>query len=139
MVEIPDAIYDLWQSARVIAQLELAMIQVALTSQPHRFRGQSGVWYVDNIAALMALVRGRSDNSELDAMAMQIQCILFGLNCFIYFDWIESDSNWADGISRVGLADDWLQRHAFVGRSAQVHLALWRLPFRALLRLAAFL
>ena len=115
------------------------MILVALTTQPGRFRNRRGVWYVDNIAALMALVRGRSDSQELDDMAMQIQCFLFGLNCFMYFDWIESDSNWADGISRVGLADDWLQRHAFVGRSAQVHLALWQLPFRALLRLAAFL
>ena len=139
VVDIPDKMYDLWKSPKVIAQLELAMIQVALVSQPHHFRDQSGVWYVDNIAALMALVRGRSNNDELDAMAMHIQCLLFGLNCFIYFDWIQSDSNWADGISRVGLADDWLQRHYFVGRSAQVHLALWQLPFRALLRLATFL
>ena len=83
------------------------MIQVALASQPQRFPNQHGVWYVDNIAVRMALVRGRSDNSKLDAVAMQIQCVLVGLIFFIYFDWIQSYSNWADGISRVGLADDY--------------------------------
>ena len=131
--------YDQWSGDRVIAQLELLMILVALTCQPQYFRGRRGVWYVDNIAALMALVRGRSDSKDLDVMAMQVQCLLYGLESWIYFEWIESASNWADGISRVGLPDPWLQRHSFEGRSSSVHLALWRLPFSALLRLAAFI
>ena len=42
-----------------IAQLELSMVLFALINRPDRFRGRRGVFYIDNLAALMALIRGR--------------------------------------------------------------------------------
>ena len=42
-----------------IAQLELSMVLYALTTRPSCFRGARGVWYIDNVAALMCLIRGR--------------------------------------------------------------------------------
>ncbi len=55
------------------------MVLVALLSEPAKFRGTRGVWFIDNVAALMAVVRGRSDNPELDHMASMIQAVLFSL------------------------------------------------------------
>ncbi|CAE7215148.1 FCPB [Symbiodinium natans] len=41
-----------------IAQLELAMVFYGLVVRAESFRGRRGYWYIDNVAALMALVRG---------------------------------------------------------------------------------
>ena len=45
---------------KVIAQLELLMVLLALFARPGMFRAKRGVWYIDNTAALMCLFRGRS-------------------------------------------------------------------------------
>ena len=36
-----------------------------------------GIWFVDNIAALTSLIRGRSNNEELDSMAGAAHGLLF--------------------------------------------------------------
>ena len=64
-----------------------------------------GIWWVDNIAALMALVRGRSRNDELDSMAGLIHAILFSLGGACFFEWVASADNWSDGVSRDGVHD----------------------------------
>ena len=115
------------------------MVLVALLEQPARFRGRRGVWFIDNVASLMAVVRGRSDNPELDHIASMIQAVLFSLETWMYFEWIQSKSNWADGISRYGAADTWHRRHGFTCELALVHTEMWRLPLRGVMRVAAFL
>ena len=121
VVNIPDRIYDLWDDCPFeIAQLELLMVLVALLSEPAKFRGTYGVWFIDNVAALMAVVRGRSDNPELDHMASMIQAVLFSLQTWMYFEWIQSKSNWADGVSRYGEQDPWHKRHGFSCRRVAV-------------------
>ena len=55
------------------------MVVHALTARPDQFRARRGVWFIDNIASLMCLIRGRSDNPDLAKMATYIQCLLFAL------------------------------------------------------------
>ena len=65
---IPPLVYSLWEPGdKKIAQLELLQVLYALFSCPSRFRGRRGLWFIDNTAALMALIRGRSDNADLRA------------------------------------------------------------------------
>ena len=64
-----------------------------------------GIWFVDNIAALMSLIRGRSNNDELDSMAGAIHGLLFALRRACYFEWVQSKDNWSDGVSRQGEHD----------------------------------
>ena len=132
VVELPQELYEIWGSqVTYIAQLELYMILAAVTAFADDFRDKRGVWFVDNIAALMALVRGRSNSESLDQMALRIHAALFSIRAWIYFEWVSSESNWADGISRDGLADQWQQRHSFEpGRCVGVPMLL-RLPVRA--------
>jgi len=132
VVELPKELYEIWgEQVTYIAQLELYMILAAVTVFADDFRGKRGVWFVDNIAALMALVRGRSNSESLDQMALRIHAALFSIGAWIYFEWVSSESNWSDGISRDGLADQWQQRHGFTpGRCVGVPLLL-RLPVRA--------
>ena len=63
------------------------------------------IWWIDSIAALMAVVRGCSNNSELDQMAGAIHAFL--VRCPLVFVWVHSPDHWSDGISRRGIGDDW--------------------------------
>jgi hypothetical protein len=140
VVTIPQRMYDMWDSSPwKSAQQELPMVLVGLLSDTHSFRGARGIWFIDNVAALMAVVRGRSDNRELDHLAGMIHAVLFSLQTWMYFEWIQSKSNWADGISRYGSKDSWHARHNFSCREVSVPLEVWHLPFRGVIRVAEFL
>ena len=115
------------------------MILVALTECAQAFRGKRGVWFVDNIAALMALVKGRSNKDLLDQMALQIHAALYALECWIYFEWIASEANWSDGVSRVGLDDPWLQTHRFEPCRCAGFPSMLLLPFRSLVNVISVL
>ena len=138
VADIPDAIYDLWSPGdKKIAQLELLMVLYGLLARPDSFRHRRGIWFIDNTAALMALIRGRSDSSDLERMASMIHTALYSLECWIYWEWIPSKSNWSDAISRLGFQDPWLKKERFQVFTAYFPLILWQLPFRAIVRIFA--
>ena len=111
---VDSRMFDLWdsQSAK-IAQLELCVIVMTIASMASELRGHHCLWFVDNIASLMSLIRGRSSTLELDAMTGIVHSMLCGLQCMIYWEWVASADNWSDGVSRDGSADPWLRRHSF--------------------------
>ena len=81
-------------------------------SLPYFFRPQGfGSW--ENIAALMALIKARSESPELDIMAQSVHLFLFHLRARLWFEWVPSQSSWSDEISRKGLRDKWHQDHHF--------------------------
>ena len=87
----------------VVQRLERTyIILVGITSFAAELRGKRGFEFVDNAAALLSLVRGRSNNHSVDRMALQIHAALFSLECWLYFEWIACEANWSDGISRHG-------------------------------------
>ena len=103
VAEVNEGLYQLFQPGdHYIAQLELAMLLYGLVARPAEFRGRRGVWFVDNTAALMALIRGRSSSNDLSRLSQLIHLCLFALDCSLYWEWIPSKSNWADDISRLG-------------------------------------
>ena len=131
VAEVSPSVYSLFTPGdRKIAQLELSMVLYALTARPSRFRGARGVWYIDNVAALMCLIRGRSDSPDLERMANLIHVALFALQTWIYWEWIPSKSNWSDSISRLGRGDPWHRMHHFKCFPAYFPASLWRLPLR---------
>ena len=131
VAEVSPSVYSLFTPGdHKIAQLELSMVLYALTARPSRFRGARGVWYIDNVAALMCLIRGRSDSPDLERMANLIHVALFALQTWIYWEWIPSKSNWSDSISRLGWRDPWHRMHHFKCLPAYFPASLWRLPLR---------
>ena len=96
------------------------------------------VWFVDNVAALMALIKGRSDHDELDHMAQIAHSLLFHLHCFAFFEWVPSSSNWSAGISHDGFRDPWLNRHGFSAHLSSIPVCLWTLHFPVLFRVLSF-
>ncbi len=136
VANLPPQIYALWSPGeKKIAQLELIMVLYGLIARPDMFRGRRGVWFIDNTAALMSLIRGRSDSPDLEHMSRMIHVALYALNCWIFWEWIPSKSNWADAISRMGAADPWLRAQNFDIFPASFPHFIWSLPFRALVTL----
>ena len=122
-----------------IAQLELSMVLYGLAARASCFRGRRGYWYIDNVAALMALIRGRSSSPDLERLAHLIHIALFTLNASIFWEYVPSKSNWADAVSRVGFRDPWLRSHHFSCHTAAFSEILWELPFSAVLCVFRFL
>ena len=83
------------------------MVLVGLVMYPAHFRGRHTLWMLDNTAALMAMVRGRSDSEDLDHLAVLVHGIINGLQAVIYFEWVESASNIIDKASRAFCASDY--------------------------------
>ena len=48
---------------------ELVQVLFALMARPAQFRGRRGIWFIDNIAALMSLIRGRSPVDDLERLS----------------------------------------------------------------------
>ena len=77
-------LYSLWTPGdKKIAQLELSMLLYALVARPNQFRHRRGVWWIDNTAALMALIRGRPDSPDLSRLAQIIHVGLFSLRTWM--------------------------------------------------------
>ena len=122
---------SLWQPAEThIAQLELSMVLYALVGRPDLFRHRHGLWFLDNVAAVMTLVRGRSSNADL---------ALFALRAQGYWEYVQSKSNWADDISRLGVDDPWWRCHGCEFYASDLPTIFFQLPFVAVILTFEFL
>ena len=85
------------------------MILYALPARASKLRNRRGTWRIDNAAALMLLVRGRSDSSDLERLSSQTHTAVCALQVWIFWERVPSKSNWSDSISRLGVKDPWFR------------------------------
>ena len=125
VIALPERLYSIW-GVRVtyIAQLELLAVLVALTEVAGLVRGTNSIWFIDNVAALMALVKGSSGSHSLDQMAKIVHLACFAIRSVPYFEYIESKANWADEISREGVHGDWAHANSFSVKECEVVVEL---------------
>ena len=76
------------------------MVAHALINRASSFRYCRGLCFIDNVASLMCLIRGRSDSSDLEKICHFIHMVLFALEAVLFWEYIPSKSNWADPILR---------------------------------------
>ena len=81
------------------------MVLFALFDKPALFRDRRGLWFLDNVAAVMTLVRGRSSNPDLTQLVHMIHLALFALRAQGYWEYLQRKSNWADDVSRLVIQD----------------------------------
>ena len=135
VIEVEDTMFQLWSEHEAkIAQLELMAVYMSLA-----YRAMPGLWWIDNVAALMSLIRGRSNSDELDQMAGAVHGLLFALSSPVYFEWVCSGDNWSDGISRQGMQDAWALEHGFTMTSVKPLLILLRLPYLCIVHVFRFI
>ena len=100
VADYPHKVYSVFTLGdKKIAQFELIQVIYALVHCSASFRYRRGVWSLDNAAALMVLIRRRSDAPDLEQKAQVIHCLMPCFRCWFFFEWVETKSNWADAIS----------------------------------------
>ncbi len=96
-----------------IARCECAMLPLVLLAEGQAFRGRDVLWLVDNTAALGGVVRGNSRHPVLDKLLGLYGVLAYRFQLHIWVEYVDSESNWSDGISRLFGADDFAARHGF--------------------------
>jgi hypothetical protein len=102
-------------------------------------RGANTIWFIDNIAALMALVRGSSNSRSLDQMAKLVHLACFAIRSVPYFEYVESAANWADEISRKGTQGSWAPDNCFSVTKCGIAAELLTLPSLAVIKIFEYL
>ena len=140
VIALPEGLYSIWGARTTyIAQLELLAVLVALIEVAGLVRGANTIWFIDNVAALMALVKGSSGSHSLDQMAKLVHLACFAIRSVPYSEYIESAANWADEISRRGTQGNWASNNAFSVEECGVAAELLTLPSLAVIRILEYL
>ena len=102
------------EGANPIQCCEAAFLPWALVHEGfERLRGRRILWFVDNTSALYAAVKGSSRHPAVARAIAVAHYIGFHWGLQFWFEFIESDANWADGISRDGPDDVFVAKHGF--------------------------
>jgi hypothetical protein len=106
--DVPPEVVSSWIPRRqqIFAGETLAALVVPLLDG-HHFAGADILWFVDNESATSALVRGTSSQDDVHEIAQSAQFLLFSRGCRAWFEWIDTESNPSDGLSRLGVCDPW--------------------------------
>jgi hypothetical protein len=86
---------------------EAVAVLTALILAPESLSNRELVWFIDNEAALSSLIRGTSRAEDVGHIAACTQLAMLDHSCTAWYEWVDSDSNPADGLSRDGVHDQW--------------------------------
>ena len=67
-----------------------------LIGHPQVLAGRDAFWYIDNTVALSAVVKRSSSDPDLARAAAAIHLSMALSGTRVWFEYIESESNWAD-------------------------------------------
>jgi hypothetical protein len=124
--EVLEDVLGCWTAAeQKISQVELAAPLLTLLEEGEWLKGRELIFLIDNHPALAAAMRGSSRAEDMNRSAHCIQLRAMQLGCRIWFEFIESDSNWADGISRNGITDDLAKELGFQCRDLRIPTWPW--------------
>ena len=102
------------------------------------FRGRRGFWFIDNVASLMRLIRGRSDAEDLEKIARFIYIALFALEAILSFGSTYRRSRIGLIPFRGGAKDPWHTARGFCRFQSELPLQLLDFPFLALVKVIQF-
>ncbi len=117
---------SLQEGAQPIALCEAAMVPLSFLQWPEKFRGRRMVWYVDNTAAMPSFVRGASANPDLERIVGLFWMLAYHLDVQVWFEWVDSDSNWSDGVSRDLASDPFAAELGFRLQQMREPEAAWQ-------------
>ena len=86
---------------------EAVAVLTALVLAPESLSNRELVWFIDNEASLSSLIRGTSRAEDVGRIAACTQVAMLEHSCIAWYEWIDSDSNPADRLSRDGVSDQW--------------------------------
>ena len=111
--ELPSDLLETWgfrgqdiaEGRNPIAICEAAAVLLALWQWRAILADFDVLWYVDNTVALSSIVKGMGKERSISRVAEAVGILSYRIGCNIWFEYVQSKDNWADGVSRVGFAD----------------------------------
>ena len=101
---ISDAQVRKWiPRAQQIFLAELTAVPLLLAREAETIRGEDCIFFVDNEAAVASLVRVSSVARDAAFVVQVVHALLTMLHTRCWFEWVDTKSNPADGLSRMGL------------------------------------
>ena len=108
-----DLIRSLLPRETQICACEALAVPQGILVQGHQWRGRDLIWFIDNEAACSSMVRGGSTADDVSEVAALAHLLLLVFEIQVWFEWIDSDSNPSDGLSRDGLDDAWTLKQSW--------------------------
>ena len=102
-----DVIDQLIERDTQILACEALAVPQAIIRDCETFKGTDVICFIDNEAACSSMVRGGSSQDDVAYIAGMTHFVMLEYDVRVWFEWIDSDSNPSDGLSRLGLADPW--------------------------------
>jgi hypothetical protein len=86
------------------------------------------LWLLDNSASLHSLVKGTSGNEHLCRAVELFHMFCFWFKVHVWFEFVDSESNFSDGISRELGNDPFCAEMGVTPRECVVHAWMWQEP-----------
>ncbi|CAE7480278.1 unnamed protein product [Symbiodinium necroappetens] len=106
--QVPKALMHAWRlesGDHLICQIELFAVYCVKVLMPARLEGRRVIYWVDNEASRLALVKGQSKSPIMDRMLRALCDIEDGMHSYAWYSRVPSQSNIADSPSR-GAGDE---------------------------------
>ena len=111
-VDVPEYVLEAWKIRKqYITQGELLAGPLALQCLEEVLAGQQVLWFVDNQAALTAMIKGASPVQDNCRMALILAKRLAGARVACWFEFVDSKANPSDPLSREGYEDPIVLSH----------------------------
>ena len=72
------------------------------------------IWLIDNESDTSCAIRGGSKVPEVEVAIQVAHLLWLHLGCRVWIEWIDSQSNPSDGLSRLGLEDPWTKSQDWI-------------------------
>ena len=105
---LPSAIWETWtHREQYIFPAEAVALPLGTWALHEHLRNRDVVWFIDNESAAACAIRGGSNLPEVETAVQAAHLLWLNLGCRVWIEWVDSISNPADGLSRLGLDDPW--------------------------------
>ena len=83
-----------------IALCEAAVVLTTLVQCREQLKGQKVIWFVDNSVAVSCFAKGASKEVNVTYMVAAFHMVALLHDVHVWFEFVKSEDNWADGVSR---------------------------------------
>ena len=125
LIKFPLQLQMLW-GGWYIDGLELAAVSTSVEEWKDVIAARDVLWFIDSSPAMAALVRGGSSCERLDKAAITTHLFACACKTRLWFEWVESKSNWSDEASRSLDGGPWAMSRGFTFREVSCHVWPWR-------------
>ena len=89
------------------------MVPLTLLHLRKQLAGKRIIWFLDNSVSLHSIIKGSARDAALDRSIAIVKLLQGHAHIEIWYEFVDSEGNWSDGISRRLAADPFARAHGF--------------------------